>query len=120
MAAQSNEISIEGNGDLNSKARRAQDRAERKMAKRLQREIAQSNAVDVSISGDTEEGAVDEPFDYASAPSILNPPRENFASAKERKKKEKQLNPYAKALDAPKGLPRAQKEKAGRSMTFNS
>jgi exosome complex exonuclease RRP6 len=120
MAAQSNEISIEGNGGLNSKARRAQDRAERKKAKRLQRENAQSNAVDASTGGDTDEGAVDEPFDYASAPSILNPPREDFASAKERRKKEKQLNPYAKALDAPKGLPRAQKEKAGRSMTFNS
>jgi exosome complex exonuclease RRP6 len=120
MAAQSNEISIEDDGGLNSKARRAQDRAERKKAKRLQREIAQGNAADVNVRDDSDEAAVDVPFDYASAPSILNPPREDFASAKERRKKEKQLNPYAKALDAPKGLPRAQKEKAGRSMTFNS
>jgi exosome complex exonuclease RRP6 len=120
LAAQSNEISIEDNSGLTSKARKAQDRAERKKAKRLQREIEQGNSIDAEIGGDINEDAGDIPFDYASAPSILNPPREDFASAKERRKKEKQLNPYAKALDAPKGLPRAQKEKAGRTMTFNS
>jgi exosome complex exonuclease RRP6 len=120
MAAQSNEISIQDNSGLNSKARRAQERAERKKAKRSQREAAQDDIIDAEIGDVAEHDTADEPFDYASAPSILNPPRESFASAKERKKKEKQLNPYAKALDAPKGLPRAQKEKAGKSKTFKS
>jgi len=43
---------------------------------------------------------------------MLNPPRESREEMKARRKKE--VNPYAKAMDAPKGLPRAQRERAGR------
>ncbi|OMP88039.1 Exosome complex exonuclease rrp6 [Diplodia seriata] len=68
-----------------------------------------------------EEGEGEQPFDYASAPSVLNPP-----SAAERRKQEKkkgkkgkkEFNPYARAADAPKGLGRVQKERAGRTATF--
>lgn len=67
----------------------------------------------------------DEPaFDYASAPSVLHAreAEKNTSGGKQKKEKKKAsgFNPYAKLADAPKGLPRAQKEKAGKSKTFSS
>jgi exosome complex exonuclease RRP6 len=35
-----------------------------------------------------------------------------------RQKKDRGFDPYSKSMDAPKGLPRAQREKAGRTATF--
>lgn len=103
MAAQMDEVTIPvDDGHTEKQARKAAKKAAKAAAKR---EAAGEDA--------EEEG----PFDYAAAPSILNPPREKL-TAKERKKKEKQVNPYAKSLDAAKGMPRTQKEKAGKSMTF--
>lgn len=58
----------------------------------------------------------DVPFDYNSAPSMLNPPKESKEDRKKREKK--QVDPYKKAMDAPKGLGRNQKERAGRTMTY--
>ncbi|KAI7300452.1 hypothetical protein KC340_g13364 [Hortaea werneckii] len=58
----------------------------------------------------------DVPFDYTSAPSMLNPPRESKEDRKKREKK--QVDPYKKAMDAPKGLGRNQRERAGRTMTY--
>jgi exosome complex exonuclease RRP6 len=114
MAAQSDEVTL----DFSEEASRAQSKAERKAAKKAAKRAAKQ-------SGDIENGQVEEAggaeeeeaFDYASAPSLLNPPRENL-SKRDRKKKQKQVNPYAKSLDAAKGMPRTQKEKAGKSMTF--
>lgn len=60
------------------------------------------------------EQAMLQPFDYTSAPSILNDPNTGAAS----RTSSKGINPYAKSLDAPKGLPRTQRESAGRSFTF--
>lgn len=122
MAAQSDEILLM-EGRVDARAKRKSEKAERKKAKKAQR-AQRSGATQSGNVSSQEDGSADhtmaEPFDYASAPSILNPPREDFATARERKKKEKQVNPYAKALDTSTGLPRSQKEKAGRSMTFNS
>lgn len=110
MAANTDVVTLP---DTQSEA--AQQKRERKAAKRAAKKEAKAAATNGG-SGDGEE---DVPFDYASAPSILNPPREGGKeTAKERKKKERQMNPYAKAMDAPKGLPRKQKEKAGKSMTY--
>lgn len=65
-----------------------------------------------------------EPFDYASAPSFLNPPREELSGGRKDGKGEKgtgrMLDPYKKALDTPKGLPRAQRERAGKSGSWKS
>ena len=68
----------------------------------------------------------EEDFDYANAESVLhraqNEERENRRNrgkgGKGKEKKEKAFDPYKKALDTGKGLPRAQRERAGRSMTF--
>lgn len=115
MAANSDEVILsEETGDPE------REKAEKRAAKRAARKSAKAaagsgeDAMNMQ-SGDavTEEAA----FDYASAPSILNPPQERL-TAKERKKRERQINPYAKSMDAPKGLPRTQKEGIGRSLTY--
>ena len=113
MAAQSDEVALHGDGveDFDQKAER---KAAKKAAKRAAK-LAAGGAMDVDAAYENGVDA-DEPFDYAAAPSVLNPQREGRAAMKERKKKEK--DPYAKSLDAPKGLPRAQRERAGKSMTF--
>ncbi|KAF2033233.1 exosome complex exonuclease-like protein Rrp6 [Setomelanomma holmii] len=67
----------------------------------------------------------DEPaFDYANAPSILHANddqgKKGKKDKKDKKKKPVGFSPFSGMTDAPKGLPRAQKEKAGRSRTFQS
>jgi exosome complex exonuclease RRP6 len=70
----------------------------------------------------------DEPaFDYANAPSVLHANdtegkkgKKDKKDKKDKKKKSASFAPFSGMTDAPKGLPRAQKEKAGRSRTFQS
>jgi exosome complex exonuclease RRP6 len=64
-------------------------------------------------------------FDYANAPTVLHAADEeakkearNKKKDKKDKKKGKGFNAFSGLTDAPKGLPRAQKEVAGRSKTF--
>lgn len=63
-------------------------------------------------------------FDYANAPSVLHANNDHGKKGKkdkkEKKKKNPQFAPFSGMTDAPKGLPRAQKEAAGRSRTFLS
>lgn len=114
MAANSDEIALP-----DESATRAQEKAERKAAKRAAKQAAKAAGGNetAAVRDEMQNGDDEVAFDYASAPSILNPPRERM-SAKERKKREKQVNPYAKSMDAPKGLARSQKEKTGKSMTY--
>ena len=108
MAAQSDEVAIP-----DEETERLREKAERKKAKKEAKRAMKAAEIGVANGTVDEEEA---PFDYASAPSMLNPPRESKEEMRARKKKE--VNPYAKAMDAPKGLPRAHKERAGRSMTY--
>nr|POE64875.1 exosome complex exonuclease rrp6 [Quercus suber] len=110
LATQSDVIALpdEETERLQAKAQRKQARKEAKKAKAALKSDALAN-------GDEDD---EQPFDYEAAPSILNPPRESREEMRERRKKEK--NPWAKSMDAPKGLPRTQKESAGRSHTFKS
>ena len=117
MAANSDEVAIDAEGE------RVREKAERKRAKKEAKRTARQQAAAEDGTDDggvrlEEEEEEEAPFDYANAPSILNPPRESKEVMRERRKRE--VNPYAKSLDAPKGLPRAQKERAGRSMTYRS
>jgi exosome complex exonuclease RRP6 len=57
------------------------------------------------------------PFDYASAPPVLNQKRDDGAKGRKEKKK-KPFNPYAGSGNAPKGLSRKNQERAGRTSTF--
>ncbi|KAL1581712.1 hypothetical protein WHR41_09586 [Cladosporium halotolerans] len=109
LATQTDEVTID------PAAEKRQSRTQRKKAKKQ----AKADADVEAAAGDEEAAALDdeEPaFDYASAPSILNPPKKSIQELKAERKKVK--DPYKKSMDAPKGQPRAQKERAGKSMTF--
>lgn len=54
-----------------------------------------------------------EPFDYAKAPSVLHAQRNGNQMVTG-----KEINPYAKSSDAPKGMRKAKKEREGKSFTF--
>jgi exosome complex exonuclease RRP6 len=118
VAAQSDEVAIpdEEAERLREKAERKRARKEAKRAEKRARREAEAGGDEDLAQANGSGGDDEQPFDYASAPSILNPPRESKEEMRARKKKE--VNPYAKSLDAPKGLPRVQKERAGRTMTY--
>jgi len=70
---------------------------------------------------DEEEDGEEAHFDYANAPSVLTAGGE--VDKKRRKRQGKKgrmegLDPYKKATDAPKGLPRGQRERIGKGGTF--
>jgi exosome complex exonuclease RRP6 len=86
----------------------------RKMRHEKQQKLHQE---DQGSSGVLEEET--EAFDYAAAPSVVKATAgQPEKKDKKDKKKKKEFNPYARAADAPKGLGRVQKERAGKSATF--
>lgn len=98
---------------------RTKDRSARKAARKARKErqrAAQLAGASDALNYD------DEPvFDYANAPSMLHAQDMDRRESKGKKnKKEQGFNPYSRLTDAPKGLPRAQKERAGKSRTFSS
>ncbi|KAF2827436.1 hypothetical protein CC86DRAFT_455098 [Ophiobolus disseminans] len=100
------------------------DRAREKAAKKaLKKQKKREEAARAANPHQDNEPA----FDYANAPSILHANddqgkkgRKDKKDKKDKKKKNPQFAPFSGMTDAPKGLPRAQKEKAGRSRTFQS
>ena len=109
------EISLNGmdDGEEEQKQRR---RDERKLQKRLLKAQRQQEGLTKSKGkeGARAQDGVFEAFDYENAPSILHAQKGN----ERRGGASKGFDPYAKALNAPKGLPKAQKEGPGRSMTY--
>ena len=113
VASQSDELALP-----DDRAEMLRAKTERKRAKKEAKRAAKMGFAEAAgelehVNGQSQP---EEPFDYATAPSILDPPKESREAMKERRKKE--VNPYAKALDTPKGLPRVQRERAGKSMTY--
>lgn len=110
------EIMLDGaNDDDDEAAARAARKAARKAEKKQKKAEAQAAALE----------ATGQPaFDYANAPTVLHAADEQAKKeARDRKKdkkdkKKKGFQGFAGLADAPKGLPRAQKEVAGRSKTF--
>lgn len=101
--------------DSEATANRAQEKAARKAAKKAKKkELAHAAAAATT----NDEAA----FDYAAAPSVLHAEDQDKDKdrKKERNKKKKKggFTAFSGMTDAPKGLPRAQKEIAGRSRTF--
>ncbi|OJD35991.1 exosome component 3-5 exonuclease [Diplodia corticola] len=113
-------------------AKKAARQEEKKMKKRERKERKSNNDAEGDRDGEGEgegdgegegEGEGDEdgdgePFDYDAAPSVLHAPKQDRKDRKKGKNKKKEFNPYARAADAPKGLGRVQKERAGRTATF--
>ena len=90
------------------RARRRQEKAERR---RSDKQAAREGANE------------EEPFDYSTAPSVLNPKVEKERGKGKGKKGAKEggqsvFDPYAKSMDAPKGMRRMRKEIMGKSQTF--
>jgi len=88
--------------------------------KRIEAEKKVLNGVE---EGEIEEGEVEEeePLDYSKAESVLHPKRkEENREGKGGKKRERPFDPYQKSADAPKGMRRAQTERAGKSATFRN
>lgn len=111
------EISLDadGNADIDHKRERAARKAEKKRQKRERTE--QQQASGTAKFGDETTKA----FDYASAPSVLHAKRtaaDQAAAAAAAGKGG--VNPYAKSMDAPKGMRKSRKEIAGKSHTFRN
>ncbi|KAJ8112312.1 hypothetical protein OPT61_g5295 [Boeremia exigua] len=96
-------------------AARAARKAARKADKKQKKLDAQAAAL---------ESTGEVAFDYANAPTVLHAADEQAKKDARDKKKDKKdrkkkgFQGFAGMADAPKGLPRAQKEVAGRSKTF--
>ncbi|KAH6637740.1 exosome complex exonuclease-like protein Rrp6 [Boeremia exigua] len=111
-----NEIMLDGEIEEDDEAAaRSARKAARKADKKQKKLEAQAAVLEA-----TGEAA----FDYASAPTVLHAADEQAKKdARDRKKdkkekKKKGFQGFAGLADAPKGLPRAQKEVAGRTKTF--
>lgn len=88
------------------------NKIERKVQRKLEKERRKEEMQKAKDQGahEGEAGA----FDYSSAPSVLHAKRQY----NDRSTSKKPFDPYAKSLDAPKGMRKAHKEIAGRSFTF--
>ncbi|KAI8939344.1 hypothetical protein NX059_003133 [Plenodomus lindquistii] len=104
------EIMLDQHDEDSEDTIRKRDKAARKAAKKAKKKEAAAAAATNH----------DEPaFDYATAPSVLHAEdKDGKDKKKDKKKKKKGFNAFSGMTDAPKGLPRAQKEIAGRSRTF--
>lgn len=108
LATNADEIDITADESLEAKR---EAKRQRKEAKKAAKEAAAQHAAEVDLEED---------FDYAAAPSVLDANKEDPRDRKKNRKepKTKAFNPFIKAMDTMKGMPRGQKERAGKSMTF--
>jgi exosome complex exonuclease RRP6 len=96
------------------KAARKAEKKAKKAAKKVE-DVEAEGSNEISVDGDDVEE--EEPFDYSKADSVLH--GKKIDTTKEQKRK-KPFDPYAKSVDAPKGMRRSQTERAGRSHTFKN
>ena len=91
-------------------------RAARKVQKKLERAQRKQEKAQARQNGKGNANEVEEPFDYANAPSVLHAkPNKN-----DRGDARSSFDPYSKSLNAPKGMRKSKKEIAGKSFTFKS
>lgn len=86
---------------------------EKKRARRLESKRLKKEGLRRDEDAGSQRPREVEPFDYTNAPSVLHAPRNgnHMVTGKE-------INPYAKSSDAPKGVRKAKKEQKGKSFTF--
>ena len=101
-------VGIKDEQKLSEKARRRQERKTRKKLKKEQEK--QDELRQINDAGEVEI------FDYEKAPSVLHARKEKAGTDRARKG----YDPYAKSLDAPKGMRKMQKEGPGKSMTYKT
>jgi exosome complex exonuclease RRP6 len=106
-----------GEDGLTQKQRKGRRRAEKRAKKEAK---AAAKAADAADLGEDEE---EQPFDYGKAEPVLNSKRTDergVGKGKGNKGQQTPFDPYSKSGDAPKGMRRAQTERAGKSHTFRS
>ncbi|KAL8727474.1 MAG: hypothetical protein Q9181_005697 [Wetmoreana brouardii] len=95
-------------------------RRERKLQKKLLKELEQMRQEEIRRANGEDGAGVEngelEPFDYETAPSVLHAPKENHG----KDGGTRGIDPYAKSLNAPKGMRKVQKQGPGRSMAYKS
>ena len=112
-----NELAISLDDDHGEQVFRekAKRKAQRKAQKKLEKQQRKAEKLQQVKDGGGGEGQGEvEAFDYANAPSVLHAKRDN----NDRTGRTKSFDPYAKSLDAPKGMRKSKKEIAGKSFTF--
>ncbi|KAF2433658.1 hypothetical protein EJ08DRAFT_657797 [Tothia fuscella] len=102
------------------RARRKEKKAAKAAAKLMNGTPASSSKIKGEDGEEDEEQEAEPAFDYENAPSVYHAQnsRENREKRRKNGKPDRGIDPYKKQLDGPRGLPRAHKEKAGRSGTF--
>lgn len=115
MEMQEDVVALPDEVENRKTVKKAAKKAKREQKRQKKKQAQQGNG-SADTGEDTEDKAEEEPFDYASAPSVLNATPSK--PEKKGKKVKKEFNPYARAADAPKGLGKVQKERAGKSATF--
>ncbi|KAF6219313.1 hypothetical protein HO133_005138 [Letharia lupina] len=104
-------IENEGQHDQNSRVLSATK--EEKRARRLESKRLKKEGLREKKDAKSKKPRDLEPIDYADAPSVLHAQRDS-----NRMVTGKEINPYTKSGDAPKGMRKAKKEQEGKSFTF--
>ena len=106
------DISLNEVGEAHIARDTAERKAQRKAQRKFEKEQRKGKTIQHNYNAEGREES--EAFDYAKAPSVLHAKRDNS----DRTGSKKSFDPYAKSLDAPKGMRKSQKEIAGKSFTF--
>jgi exosome complex exonuclease RRP6 len=117
------EIDVDDGGEeAQRQLRRNQRKAKKEEKKRRRAQESTSRPAASSFQAKPkEEAEAEEPFDYANAPSVLASGGAGVGDKKKKRKKGRMegLDPYKKALDTGKGVPRGQRERVGQGATFS-
>ena len=97
-------------------ARLSSETKEERRAQRHEHKRLKKEAHRVNEDAKSQRPREVEPFDYAFAPSVLHSRQEDS----NRMIADKEINPYSKSSNAPKGARKAKKEQEGKSFTFRS
>lgn len=87
--------------------------AAEKLTKRQRRRLKKNKSAPQTPTGEKTEDTT--PFNYEAADSVLHAQQNRPSGAAQPKQP---FNPYAKAMDAPSGVPKGKKPSAGKNFTF--
>lgn len=116
------EESMQGsaNMDTGEGLARKRSKSEKKEVKRRAREQAAADEEEADGEMEIEDDKTFEAFDYTKAAPVFNGHKGNAGGkeGKAQKQRLKVFDPYSKSQDAPRGMNRGQRERAGKSHTF--
>lgn len=110
VADKENQISGD---DIEASAPEVSTKTSKSQRKRARKRAETQRMNETVKAGDASEA---KPFDYAAAPSVLHPKRHQV----DRPGAKQPFDPYAKSMNAPKGMRKSKKDSGGRSSTFKN